>query len=67
MSEVKLSSNRSFPRRTTVGSDEPAGRQPACPPYIVDDAPGGGGLGIWVLYEQTDGTCDYQYVGSPSG
>ncbi|MBB4228600.1 hypothetical protein GGD56_002442 [Rhizobium mongolense] len=63
---AKLTSKRSFPRRTTVGSDEPAFRQPVCPAYIVDTAPGGGGLGVWVLAEQTDSTCDYVYVGSPS-
>ncbi|PZQ51354.1 MAG: hypothetical protein DI556_04085 [Rhodovulum sulfidophilum] len=47
--------------------DDVAERQSICPLYIVDTAPGGGGLGVWVLTEQTPDFCDYAYVGSPSG
>lgn len=38
-----------------------------CPPYMIDTAPGGGGLGIWALTAQDDEVCDYVYVGSPAG
>lgn len=39
-----------------------------CPPFIVDQAPGGGGLGIWVFVGNGDASqgCLYTYVGSPS-
>jgi hypothetical protein len=36
---------------------------PACPPAILDSAPGNGGLGVWVLVAEDAETCTYQYAG----
>jgi hypothetical protein len=47
---------------------DPKARSPRiCPPAILDAAPDGSGLGVWVLFEQTeeDGEtyCTYEYGG----
>jgi hypothetical protein len=40
-------------------------RMAACPGAILDSAPGGGGLGVWLLVEEdeAEGTCTYEYGG----
>jgi hypothetical protein len=44
---------------------EPAAgaRMAACPGAILDSAPGGGGLGVWLLVEEGGGYCTYEYGG----
>ena len=36
---------------------------PPCPPALLDEAPGGGGLGVWVLVESSETTCTCEYAG----
>ena len=62
------------PRRSYVTADrgksaahtlptETAPLAAQCPPAILDSSPDGSGLGIWLLVEEGDGTCTYEYGG----
>jgi hypothetical protein len=35
----------------------------ACPPAILDTAPDGSGLGVWILVASDDESCTYEYGG----
>ncbi len=62
------------PRRRYVTADRakpgehalPTDPQPLaarCPAAILDSSPDGTGLGIWVLVEEANGDCVYEYGG----
>lgn len=65
---------RSFARDSGYEGDKDLGALPApaegvtiaqasCPGSILDSAPGGGGLGVWVLVGEDDDSCTYEYGG----
>lgn len=46
-----------------VPGETPPERLARCPAAILDTAPGGGGLGVWLLIEETGEDCVYTYGG----
>ena len=57
---------RSYPRPRAREDLEREVR--VCPPYMIDTAPGGGGLGVRALTAQDeDEIRDHVYVGGPAG
>lgn len=46
-----------------VPGETPVARLNQCPGAILDGAPGGGGLGVWLLVEDDGEYCTYEYGG----
>jgi hypothetical protein len=54
-------------RRELVWRHAVHGSALGCPATVLSDAPGGGGLGVWVwVRDEEGGTCLYQYAGGIS-
>jgi hypothetical protein len=47
----------------SVPGETPPERLAQCPGAILDTAPGGGGLGVWLLVEDDGEYCTYEYGG----
>ena len=44
-------------------SADPLRLADGCPEAVLDTAPDGSGVGVWVLIKSDDGSCTYEYGG----
>ena len=54
--------------RATIPTPKPPAvlRANECPGSIIDTAPDGSGLGVWVLVDSDEDSCTYEYSGGIS-